>query len=120
MNAEELISMPVNTYTTLDDPSAGSGGTVAQGINAAGQIVGYYLDASFKSHGFLYSGGTYTTLDDPLARYGAVATGINNAGQVVGLYKDASLCHHGFPYTGGTYTTLDDPSATANALALAI
>jgi hypothetical protein len=31
--------MPVNVFTTLDDPLA-SGVTVGQGINAAGQIVG--------------------------------------------------------------------------------
>src|SRR5256884_7445278 len=40
-------------------------GTIASGINAAGQIVGQYTDASNQVHGFLYSNGTYTTLDDP-------------------------------------------------------
>ena len=32
-----------------------------------GQIVGEYRDAGGRTHGFLYSGGFYTTLDDPLA-----------------------------------------------------
>ena len=58
--------MPIYAYTTLDDP-LGPLGTSAQGINTSGQIAGYYLDSSNSSHGFLYSGGTYTTLDDPLA-----------------------------------------------------
>jgi hypothetical protein len=31
--------MPVDIFTSLDDPSA-TGGTVAEGINNAGQIVG--------------------------------------------------------------------------------
>jgi probable HAF family extracellular repeat protein len=57
--------MPVNVFTTLDDPLA-TNGTDAFGINAMGQIVGLYEDAS-GNHGFLLSGGTYTTLDDPLA-----------------------------------------------------
>ena len=56
--------MPIYTYTTLDDPSA-TRGTVATGINGAGQIVGEYFTAGSVSHGFLYSGGAYTTLDDP-------------------------------------------------------
>jgi len=58
--------MPIYTYTTLDDPSA-AGGISPQGINDTGQIVGQYADASGKIHGFLYSGGTYTPLDDPNA-----------------------------------------------------
>src|SRR5207244_377018 len=40
------------TYTTLDDPSAATGTTLAFGINAAGQVVGQYRNAS-GLHGFL-------------------------------------------------------------------
>jgi probable HAF family extracellular repeat protein len=58
--------MPVYTYTTLDDPSA-TNGTQAVGINDAGQIVGWYDNAS-GSNGFLYSGGTYPTLDEYFAQ----------------------------------------------------
>jgi probable HAF family extracellular repeat protein len=65
--------MPIYAYTTLDDP-LGPLGTSAQGINTSGQIAGYYLDSSNSSHGFLYSGGTYTTLDDPLASAAAGGT----------------------------------------------
>jgi len=43
--------------------------TVAYGINNSGQIVGSYTNAS-GAHGFLLSGGTYTTLDDPLGTNG--------------------------------------------------
>src|SRR5206468_2091599 len=79
-----------------------------------GQIVGFYVNAS-GNHGFLYNpnGGTYTTLDDPLATGGTVAYGINATGQIVGFYVNASG-NHGFLYNphGGTYTTLDDPLAT--------
>src|SRR5262249_55974643 len=105
--------MPIYSYTTIDDPS-GALGTFAQGINTSGQIAGYYLDGSNSSHGFLLSGGTYTTLDDPLASAvagGTAALGINGAGQIIGYYRDASFKYHGFLYSGGGYTTLDDPSA---------
>ena len=62
----------------------------ATGINNSGQIVGYYDDSSGNSHGFLYSNGTWTTLDDPLATKGTEAVGINDSGQIVGNYADSS------------------------------
>src|SRR5712691_8901479 len=114
--------MPVNIFTALDDPSARTGGaTEAFGINASGQIVGLYTTVTAQ-HGFLLSGGMYTTLDDPLATSGTVASGINDTGQIVGYYQNASGVH-GFLYNpiGGTYTTLPDPSAAAvTSLAFAI
>src|SRR5712671_3985436 len=106
--------MPVYNYTTLDDPS-GVGQTNATGINASGQIVGWYFTAGPVRHGFVYSGGSYTALDDPSAGsmvgQGTLANGINATGQIVGSYTNNSGSH-GFLYSGGTYTTLDDPSAT--------
>ena len=52
--------------------------TYAYGINDSGQIVGYFVDAS-GSHGFVDTGGTFTTLP-------GIATGINNSGQIVGTF----------------------------------
>jgi probable HAF family extracellular repeat protein len=52
------------TWTTLDDPLA-TNGTIAYGINDAGQIVGTY-NTSTGTHSFIYSGGIYTTIDDPV------------------------------------------------------
>src|SRR5262249_11541444 len=75
------------TFTTIDVPFA-TQGTEAFGINNAGQIVGFYADAS-GTHGFLLSGGAYFTLDDPLGA-NTQAFGINDAGQIVGRYRDAS------------------------------
>ena len=106
------------SYTTLpDDPFATSGTTVATGINDAGQIVGYYRNAGNPGFylGFLYSNGTFTTIDDPLSDLNHAngsstrASGINIAGQIVGSYADDNLQTHGFLYTNGTYTTIDDP-----------
>jgi hypothetical protein len=42
-----------SSYSSLDDPQAGSLGTVATGIDGA-NIVGYYFDSSFRSHGFVF------------------------------------------------------------------
>jgi hypothetical protein len=42
--------MPINVFTTLDDPLAVTGsseqGTTSSGINAAGQIVGTFDDTA--------------------------------------------------------------------------
>src|SRR5438876_102891 len=112
--------MPVNVYTTLDDPLAGANaaGTAANGINDTGQIVGCYDNGSSSLHRFLYSGGTYTTLDDPLATAtthgGTVAQGINASGQIVGFYASKTDTDHGFLYSGGIYTAIDDPLGDGN------
>jgi probable HAF family extracellular repeat protein len=113
--------MPTYTYATLNDPS-GTNGTTAHDINDVGQIVGVFQDSNNIQHGFLYSNGTYTTLNDPSAAtpngvggLGTYANSINGSGQIVGYYADGTGVNHGFLYSGGTngtYTTLDDPSAS--------
>jgi hypothetical protein len=99
------------TFTTIDVPFSGATWTVPFGINNAGAIVGYWLDSS-TSHGFLLSGGTYTSFDYPGATF-TVANGINNHGEIVGFYGDASGVYHGFSLLGGTYTSIDAPETTA-------
>jgi probable HAF family extracellular repeat protein len=93
------------TLIPIDDPL---GTTFAHSINDFGQVVGNYTDASLKSHGFLYSGASYTTLDDPLGTNGTFAYGINDAGQIVGIYINSNSQTHGFIYNGHTYTTIDN------------
>jgi uncharacterized membrane protein len=77
--------MPVNIFNTVDDPSAIAGTTQAFGVNDTDQIVGEYQSIASFTHGFLESGGTYTTLDAPSA-INTSAQGINSAGQIVGFY----------------------------------
>jgi hypothetical protein len=97
------------SLTTIDVP--GASGTVASGINSAGQVVGYYLDDYVYVHGFLESGGSFTTIDVPGAS-STVATGINSAGQVVGYYLDLDDSgFHGFLESAGSFTTIDVPGA---------
>ena len=84
----------------------------ANGINDAGQIVGSYDN---YQQGFLYSGGTYTTLSVPgstlITSTITFAYGINDAGQVVGsdIINDGN--DQGFLYSGGTYTTVSVPGS---------
>jgi probable HAF family extracellular repeat protein len=92
--------MPVYIYTTLDAPLATTG-TNTNGINDAGQIVGYSSDRT-GDRGFLYSNGTYTPLDEPKANPGEINPfGINAAGDIVGSYSDLNTTtgsggSHGF------------------------
>ena len=95
----------------MNDPSAVNG-TYAEGINNAGQIVGYYLDASDAAHIFVYSDGAYFNYTDPSAGTGADegtgAFAINNAGQIAGYYLDSGFNGVGFvadpPEASGTIT----------------
>src|SRR5262249_3263539 len=84
-----LLNHNTFTYTTLDHP-LGVHGTVANGINIFGQIVGTYADSNFVQHGFLYSGGTYITLDDPLATGATLAFRLDDSRQIVCGYNNAA------------------------------
>ena len=61
----------------------------------SGRVVGFYEDGSNGSitsqYGFLYSGGTYTTIDPAL---GLTLNSINASGQIVGFYSSST--NHGF------------------------
>ncbi len=73
------------------------------GLNSAGDIVSQYFSskgcALFTSagclHGFLLSGGVYTTFDFPGATE-TLAFGVNTSDQVVGTYQDTSGRFHGY------------------------
>ena len=71
-------------------------------------MAGYYLDGS-RAYGFVYSNGTFTTLDPPGATY-SIAWSINNRGQVAGNYNDGSRSY-GFVYSNGTFAILEAPGA---------
>jgi probable HAF family extracellular repeat protein len=100
------------SYIPLNVPGAVA--TYANGINDAGQIVGYYRDGT-GTHGFLFSGGSYTTLNAP-ASFATYAYGINDARQVVGYYS-GNTTHGSFIYSGGSYyTNLISPIGVATGI----
>jgi probable HAF family extracellular repeat protein len=91
-----LYDGPQHRSTLFDDPVATLNGIIANGINDAGQIVGYYFDASSQAHGFIFDphGFNFTTVD--VGAHGTYLTGINDAGQIVGYYADSNNQIHGF------------------------
>ena len=61
--------------------------TSARGINARGDVVGFYT-AGGRQHGFLLRHGEYTSLDFPVPGVRAtIANGINPRGEIVGQYS---------------------------------
>ena len=93
------------------DPPASAGYTEAAEINNSGTIVGRYYGNSGGFQGFVFSNGSYTTINVP----GATNTslfGINNRGDIVGDYIDASGVTHGLLLSNGNMTTIDFPGST--------
>ncbi len=104
-------------YVTIDEPNA-TMGTVLTGVNNAGEIVGYYYDATGQ-HAFADIGGVFSTINVPgAAAFFPVGTaetyaqGVNSAGIIVGTFSDASGWH-GFidnPFTPASpITIVNDP-----------
>jgi uncharacterized membrane protein len=88
------------SFTTIEVPGAQS--TFPFGINGTGQIVGWFGDTGLgqqctdrnkkPTHGFLESGGIFTTIDVPGATQ-TCAYGINDLGQIVGSFSDGTGTH---------------------------
>jgi autotransporter passenger strand-loop-strand repeat protein/probable HAF family extracellular repeat protein len=116
--APGLIVGPHSTFafTSFDDPAGMGGGsfsgTTFFAINNAGVVVGQ-VNGTANDGGFVYSAGTYTPLNDPLAVGGTFVADNNNLGQIVGYYSDAAGVSHGFYFDGSSYTPLDFPFAVA-------
>ena len=95
-------------------------GTVANGINDRGDIVGNYVKIINGQNirlGFLWRQGAYTTLRVSDANF-TVASGTNNSGTVVGTYGDQPppAPTHGFVWKNGVYTTVDYPKAKTTSI----
>jgi len=105
------LRAPDGTIMEVDVPGAGTGtyqGTDASwyipwygGMNPAGTITGYYVDASNVYHGYLRtSRGRFATFEAPGSGTGAwqgtQAMSINPEGAITGYYTDTNNVVHGF------------------------
>jgi hypothetical protein len=70
-------------FTTVDDPS-GAGGTTINGVNAGGDLVGFYVDSAGNTHGFLAQPLTKQTFSVPLSSMpsGTIAVGHDQHGDL--------------------------------------
>ena len=104
------------------------GGATASGIDAAGDVVGTYLDTSCAQHGFIRSAnGTINFVQcawgntDPCTTSGGSSEKIcgtilvlsDSAGDMTGSYIDTNGIIRGFlrPAATGTFTSFEDPNA---------
>lgn len=90
---------PSFDFANIDVPGALS--TVPQGVNAGGDISGYYVDATRRFHGFIRHDNVVTTIDYPGMDYTDVH-GIGPDGTVVGTYAnndEEAVAFHGFKRT---------------------
>jgi len=98
------------TFTTID--LGGSKDTVVYGLNNHGQVVGGSTGETGVLRGFIYSGGSTTTLFGPAGSLDSTAMGISDGGTVVGSYSDASSTR-GFIYEAGIYQDFYIPGSFA-------
>ena len=109
------------TFTQIDAPDAGTGpfpqGTfpsefTAGGINPAGAITGFYVDASSVQHGFVRAPNGVITEFDPTGSIFTNPNFINTLGEITGFYFDANFVGHGFLRAlDGTIISFDAPGA---------
>lgn len=93
-------------------------GTIAEGINGSGVVVGQGQLTSSSFHAFVYANGKMVDIGPPGA-YQASAYAINDAGQVVGD-SYVSGGQTGFLYANGKVTDLGVPSGANATSAVAI
>lgn len=107
--AQVAVAKAPPRFTTIDYPGATS--TAAYGINAAGDIVGGYSDAS-GSHGFLLKNGKFTSFNWPGSTW-TEGWGINPRGDIVGQYgwlEGGNNTIRGFLLKDGNLVSLDVPN----------
>jgi len=110
-----FLRSPNGHFTYLNDPNAGTvpneyQGTTPWAINDTGEVVGQYVDAAGNAYGFVYKGGTYTTIDVRGSTDVSV-NGVNNFGILVGGYGDSSGVYHSFIDIYGYIIVFDAPGS---------
>jgi hypothetical protein len=116
-------SPPPPAFTNVNAPGAGTTsleGTFGEGIDAQGDIAGYFIDANGIFHGFRRnSGGTIATVDAPGAALtqnsGTFIRAMNASGQATGYYSDRQGFLHSFLLSPqGTLTEFDPPNSNGS------
>lgn len=113
--AGSALAGPVYTYSTFTVGGALATSSIVTGINNAGDVTGYYFDASSHANGFLLKAdGTLSPIAPGNTFHNVEAFGVNNSDTVSGwndyLYNGVNSTYEGFVkplggnavYVGGT------------------
>jgi probable HAF family extracellular repeat protein len=99
-------------FTNVDFPGAARGEqTLSSAINAAGQVIGTYLDRNYVTHGFMLTKGNYINVDIPGSRQ-TFPAGVNVASQIVGHFSYGP----GFLWDQGRVTVIDFTHVVSGAM----
>jgi len=94
-------------FVKIDFPNATI--TRATGINARGDIVGFYDDVNGFTHGFLLRKGVFSSIDFPHASL-TFARAINARGDIDGWFQFEDGNDHGFVLRDGQFTQINFPN----------
>lgn len=101
---------PTFSFATIDVPGAVA--TQPQGINAGGDISGFYVAANGHTHGFILHEGVFVQVDYPGAD-NTTLRGIGADGTALGTYRndvEEAAASHGFERTpDGTFELVHYP-----------
>ncbi|MBZ5494617.1 MAG: hypothetical protein LAO76_27135 [Acidobacteriia bacterium] len=100
-----------NSVTTIDVP--GQGDTTIEAINNRRDAVGIFNDINLAQHGFLFSQGTFRTVDFPGGNFTG-AFGMNDLGMIVGSYLTPDGNIHSFLATPALDDGMDHRPATSS------
>ncbi|MGQ0639840.1 MAG: PKD domain-containing protein [Gemmatimonadaceae bacterium] len=110
------------TLTVLG--TLGGAQSIAFGVNAALQVIGWSETQQPPNHGFVWQNGTLSDLGGLTANHWTVAYGINSSGQIVGTSAEVFGCVHNqcslsqtrpFIWQNGVMARLEGYSGTAYA-----
>ncbi len=131
--SHSFLRKPDGQITTFDPPGtaqisySGFQGSGANGLNAEGTVVGYFVDANLAVHAYLRTpAGKFITYDAPgacttsqnVGCHGSGAWDINAFGVVVGPYEDTSgnfVAHCAIRFPDGRFTTFEVPGSSMEA-----
>jgi hypothetical protein len=100
-NKGYTLTQPYGQGQYVNENFPGSAQTQVIGINNANVTVGFFVDASGATFGFVKRGDRYTKVANPNAAGTTLVTqllGVNDEGIAAGFYNDATGTAHGFTY----------------------
>lgn len=102
-------------YPIIDPNDIGGNNTEAWAVNASGTVAGGYLSPDGRGHGFLLSGGNFTTIDEIVDGETVILT-LNNGGDYGGTFGPSWPPANGFISIAGAVTQINVPGASATSV----